>query len=57
MPECKHLNARVYGHDIIGTSTCPDCGTHPQLYVVFNNWLDEFKRLKGEMGKKDGQGT
>lgn len=42
---CKHFHTKVHYHDHIGYGFCPDCGCEVNLADVFNNFLDEMRKV------------
>ena len=41
--KCKHLNARITGHELVGTMTCSDCREVIPLFEMLNNLLDALR--------------
>lgn len=46
---CKHLHSEVRGSNRIGHAFCQDCGEDVMLTDVFNNWIEEFKKLRDQL--------
>ena len=47
--ECKHLGAICRKSDPVYYFYCTDCTQMVKMGDCFNNWLEEFKRLKKEL--------
>ncbi len=46
---CKHLHSEVRASDLLGHAFCHDCGSDVMIFAVFNNWIQEFKKLQAEL--------
>ena len=44
--KCEHRQVRIYGDELLGNTTCLNCGDkHVPLMQVINYWLERVEKL------------
>lgn len=43
---CEHKNFTMYGHNLIGESSCRDCGYTDKSYIFYNALTDRLIKLE-----------
>jgi hypothetical protein len=50
---CKHLEAYLRPDDNDQYAYCPTCEKLIRFYIIFNNLMEEVRKLRGEIDGKE----